>query len=252
MISIKRPSNVYILENLVNGKLYVGKANDLKDRMRRHIDCVEVHSSYPLYRAMKKYGIENFQIHLAEEYSSEQEAFQGERDWISYLLSFGKRLYNQTTGGEGIPGHTHSEITKSKIGIGNKGKLISEECKAKISKTLTGRKMTADACKKVSAALKGKKKPTRSQEHCKKISLAKTGLSLSENHKSKISVSMKLSPRVGHLHTEETKQLYSLQRKGKKMKDDTKSNISASLKGKPWSEARRLAYELSKLEDAAE
>ena len=53
----------------------------------------------PLYKAMKKYGIENFSVETLEETEEPEER---EKYWIEYFGSF-KNGYNATIGGDGKP-----------------------------------------------------------------------------------------------------------------------------------------------------
>lgn len=91
---------IYLITNNVNGKVYVGKTEDsLKKRFQEH--CAdskkERNKNRPLYRAMNKYGCENFTISLLEE-TDQPEA--REEFWIEQKQSY-HRGYNATRGGDG-------------------------------------------------------------------------------------------------------------------------------------------------------
>jgi group I intron endonuclease len=91
---------IYKIENIINHKIYIGQTNfSLEKRFKEH--CKDAYArdkeQRPLYAAMRKYGIENFQIFLVEETSSPQER---EIFWIEQYRSF-KNGYNATQGGEG-------------------------------------------------------------------------------------------------------------------------------------------------------
>lgn len=91
---------IYQIQNDVNGKLYVGKTErSIQERFQEHCrDAFREHyESRPLYRAMKKYGIEHFHISLIEETDSPEER---EKYWIETLGTF-KNGYNATRGGDG-------------------------------------------------------------------------------------------------------------------------------------------------------
>lgn len=91
---------VYKIINNVNNKIYVGKTyNTIERRFQEHNnERFRLESqSRPLYRAMNKYGIENFSISLLEETQNPEEQ---ERYWIEKLQSF-KYGYNATLGGDG-------------------------------------------------------------------------------------------------------------------------------------------------------
>lgn len=83
---------------------YVGKANDPTKRFEEHIVSVNTLSRSYLANALRKYGIENFKLHIVEWFEgddAEQRAFVGERDWIAYLREAGVHLYNNSPGGYG-------------------------------------------------------------------------------------------------------------------------------------------------------
>lgn len=93
---------VYKITNLINQKSYIGKTiYSIEKRWKEHcrdykkLECRE----RPLYRAMNKYGLENFSIKLIEEVDiknlSEREIY-----WIEYYHTFSNG-YNATLGGDG-------------------------------------------------------------------------------------------------------------------------------------------------------
>ena len=95
---------IYKIINDVNNKIYIGKTNfSIERRWQEH--CNEYPKSRvdarPLYRAIRKYGIEHFHIEQVEECSIE-EVNDREKYWIEYYGSF-KYGYNATIGGDGKP-----------------------------------------------------------------------------------------------------------------------------------------------------
>ena len=94
----KKKSNKIV--NNINQKIYIGKTEfSLEKRFKEHCrDALkESNRDRPLYRAMRKYGIENFRIELIEETSNPEER---EIYWIEQYGSF-KNGYNATLGGDG-------------------------------------------------------------------------------------------------------------------------------------------------------
>ena len=90
-------SNIYVITNKLNGKQYVGQTHfSIDERFKRHIADSKKHDR-PLYRAFKKYGIENFVISLLEETN---EPNKREIYWIQKLNTYSDG-YNATIGGEG-------------------------------------------------------------------------------------------------------------------------------------------------------
>lgn len=61
---------IYKIENLINGKVYIGQSKDILKRWRIHRCCRSERSHYPLYRAFAKYGLENFSFEILEECDS--------------------------------------------------------------------------------------------------------------------------------------------------------------------------------------
>lgn len=91
---------IYQITNDINGKIYIGKTmRSIQERFREHCRDYTKRNmeNRPLYRAMQKYGIENFHIELLEETDNPEER---ECFWIEEKGSF-KYGYNATVGGDG-------------------------------------------------------------------------------------------------------------------------------------------------------
>lgn len=91
---------VYKITNCINQKVYIGQTSfSVEKRWKEHIKDISKHLDRPLYRALAKYGIENFTVEMIEEtdFPNEREEY-----WIQYYQSF-HNGYNATTGGEGRP-----------------------------------------------------------------------------------------------------------------------------------------------------
>ena len=89
---------IYLIENKINGKKYIGKTYRSVDlRWKEHLRYYEKYPERPLYRAIKKYGEANFEVRELEftENPEEREIF-----WIEYYNSF-QNGYNATGGGDG-------------------------------------------------------------------------------------------------------------------------------------------------------
>ena len=95
---------IYKIINTVNDKVYVGKTmGTIETRWKEHCadyqrDC---HANRAIYRAMKKYGIDQFSAVEIEE-CSDKELADREIYWVEKLQSFQKG-YNLTLGGDGRP-----------------------------------------------------------------------------------------------------------------------------------------------------
>lgn len=106
---------IYKIENLINHHVYIGQSINIKERWQEHYrngiadesaSCKQWYN-YPLYRAIRKYGIENFSFTVLEETTPEELNIK-ERYWINYYDSYNNG-YNATTGGDG-----YSQITEQK------------------------------------------------------------------------------------------------------------------------------------------
>lgn len=77
---------IYKIENLKNGKVYVGQAVDIKRRWSRHRMELKkgIHSNKYLQRAYDKYGVDAFRYSVIEECPKEK---LNERE-IFYIQKF--------------------------------------------------------------------------------------------------------------------------------------------------------------------
>lgn len=90
---------IYKITNVLNGKSYIGQSINIPLRWSRHKNFPLEKSNYPLYKAFKKYGIENFAFDILEECSVEN-LNDREIFWIKTFNSYYEG-YNQTLGGQG-------------------------------------------------------------------------------------------------------------------------------------------------------
>ena len=207
---------VYMIKCLINGKVYIGKSNDVKRRWREHKSRLKRnnHENEKLQYDWNEYGEDNFEFKLIENYDNEEFGIELEKKYIneykSYDLNFG---YNMTLGKGENGGEILTEETKKKL----KGRELSEEHKKKISesnignKNALGYKHTEEAKKKISESHKGKQ-PT--EETRKKMSEAQKGKVASEETRKKISMGNK-GKNSGKIRTEEHKKKIGESRKGK-------------------------------------
>lgn len=98
---------IYKIENLIDHKCYIGQSVNINSRWRAHKQIVQNSNheckDYPLYRAIRKYGLENFNFSVLEECSKE-ELDSKEKYYINYYNSYNNG-YNSTLGGQGSHGH---------------------------------------------------------------------------------------------------------------------------------------------------
>lgn len=86
-------SGIYKITNVINNHSYIGQSVDIKRRWRRHkSDAYK--RDYPLHRAIRKYGIENFIFEILEE-CEVTELDNKEIYWINKI----QPEYNVASGG---------------------------------------------------------------------------------------------------------------------------------------------------------
>lgn len=93
---------IYKITNLVNGKSYIGQSINIQKRFNAHKSIAfnknDPKYSYPLYRAIRKYGIENFSFEVLELCDS-LELNDKEIYYIAKYKAHGKNGYNLDDGG---------------------------------------------------------------------------------------------------------------------------------------------------------
>lgn len=92
---------IYKITNKINGKCYIGQTVDYKRRFSEHKSMgYGNEQNKVLYKAFKKYGIENFSFEVIENKTSDYNV--REKYWIAYYDSFNNG-YNMTEGGDEPP-----------------------------------------------------------------------------------------------------------------------------------------------------
>lgn len=112
---------IYCVENIINNKKYIGLSKDIHRRWLEHkrvsFNKNSKEYNYPLYNAIRKYGIENFNFYILEE-CAEDELKEKEKYWINYYNS-NNIGYNITPGGEfsslSNEKHPCAKLTKSEV-----------------------------------------------------------------------------------------------------------------------------------------
>ena len=103
---------IYKIENLINGKIYIGKSVDIDNRIRNHksesFNPISNAYDTAIHRAIRKYGIYNFSFEVVEEFNRD-DLNKKEQHWIDYYDAF-TQGYNMTLGGEGRPMIDESRI----------------------------------------------------------------------------------------------------------------------------------------------
>lgn len=110
---------IYKITNNINNKSYIGQSVNIQKRFNAHKSAAfnlnnRLYNS-PLYRAIRKYGIENFCFEILEE-CNEEDLNNKEIFYINKYGTYGKNGYNQDNGGNQASHYTKlSDDLVSKI-----------------------------------------------------------------------------------------------------------------------------------------
>lgn len=108
-------AEVYVITNKNNGKQYVGKTvRDTNTRWKEHCRqyAQDNLTHIPLYRAMKKHGVDSFKIDVLYSGVTDKEASELEKKEIKKRKTFTSIGYNATAGGDG---NLYSIVDKKEI-----------------------------------------------------------------------------------------------------------------------------------------
>jgi len=223
-------------------KIYVGQSKNIMERMRQYKTGWSK-GQILLHRSICKYGWENHKFEIVCE-CEENELNDLEIFYIKKFDSFNnKNGLNLTSGGNSPKlsdetkkkigksklnnkywvGRKHSDETKNKLRIINKGKKLSDEHKKKIGAAMSKRKLSDEHKRKIGLGNKGNK---LSDETKKKISVASKRKVFTDDYRKKLSVASK-----GRKHSNETKNKLRIINKGKVVSAESKEKMSISKKG---------------------
>jgi group I intron endonuclease len=130
---------VYLIENLMNSKKYIGQSIEFNKRKTNH-KCDSKISTVPLYNAIRKDGWENFEYTIL---MKDQTINHGYLDyWECYFIELFDTLnrtkgYNNDSGGN--LNRVCSEEKTKKISEATKGKKVSDETRLKMSVSQRGK-----------------------------------------------------------------------------------------------------------------
>ena len=107
---------IYKLENQINHKIYIGMTIRepqirFEEHKRKAFDKNYYGYNYPIYQAIRKYGINNFSFEIIYSTEDEKEIFDKEKYYIQFYDSVNKG-YNISLGGEGNSKYKTEDILK--------------------------------------------------------------------------------------------------------------------------------------------
>ena len=121
----------YKITNLINGKIYIGKAANIKKRWNKHKTAARKRDPKDytyLHKSMNKHGFDNFKIEQLTEHSTEEEALAQETVFIKQFQSRDRDIgYNMTDGGDGACGYKFTDEQRKKMSEAKKGRYTGED-----------------------------------------------------------------------------------------------------------------------------
>lgn len=95
---------IYKITNKINQKSYIGKSKNIEERWKQHLrpSSWQREPTKLLYKAFKKYGINNFNFNVLEIINDDYQnkSNQQEQYWINQFNTY-QNGYNSTKGGDG-------------------------------------------------------------------------------------------------------------------------------------------------------
>jgi len=168
-------TGIYIIKNLIDGKVYIGQSKNVEYRLRIHKAKLRhgAHYNTHLQRAFHKYGEKAFKFGVVCK-CSEDELDERERGWIDWYRSTDRKHgYNHESGGRAQK--TISAETRRAVSEANKRRIVTDETRRKLSE-----------------AGKGRIFGPRSDEWRRKQSEAHKGITYSDETRRKVSEAKKL------------------------------------------------------------
>jgi group I intron endonuclease len=214
---------IYVVENLINNKRYVGQTSNLDKRRELHLKgfsrCPALNS------AVQKYGEKNFDFVIIERCASQDELNAKEAYWIERLKTLAPAGYNLRKGGE-CGGKLLPE-TKDKISRSRKGKYTGSEHHQ------YGTPLTDEVKQMISLANKGRLRGENNPCFGKfGVDHPRYGKQHTEEHKARISQKM-----LGDNNPSFGRKGEQAFRAGKKHSEQSKKKMSEALR-KAWAEGR--------------
>lgn len=243
---------IYEILNTVNGKRYIGSANNFPRRWAEHRRVLRKGTSRQriLQSAWNKYGEAAFVFNRLLICAATKE----------HLLMYEQQCfkafepeYNICKVAGNILGYKHTPEALRKQSAALTGKQFSPERRANISASLVGRKPPPEQVEKTAVQLRGRKLPPRSADWCANISKSRKGVPLTPAQRTAVSkaqrgrthspehVANQAAAVRGQKRTPEQCEANARVRIGKKLPPEHCANMSRARKGVPWSAARRSA-----------
>ena len=201
---ISKPVAIYLIENTINSKIYIGQSVNPKTRFRQHKNHK---GRSKLSNAMRSYGADKFTLNVLYWYDNKEQADIIEKRLIAELNT---RVigYNIAVGGEGTGsgkdspryGVESSSETKAKLSEFRKTAQAAIEHQQRMSAANVGRKHSPETLARMSETRKGRKQSAehiakrltiKTPEHIEKVAAFHRGRKRSDETRAKISAAAK-------------------------------------------------------------
>jgi hypothetical protein len=204
---------VYLIENLTNGKKYIGQTIEFNRRKTKHIYDSK-RKITPLYNAIRKYGLENFEFTILMKDRTINHDYLD--FWECYFIELFDTLnrengYNLVSGGnlnKIFTEEAKKNMSKAQIGLhlGEKnnfyGKKHKEESLEKMREKQSGKILSEETKKKIKESMIGDKNHFYGKKHTVKVKNLISKLSAGKNNSF-----------YGKKHTEERNKQLSIKNK---------------------------------------
>ena len=235
-------SGIYQIRNKVNGKVYIGQAQDIDARWRQHRNELNrgVHHNKYLQNAWEKYGSELFEWSVIEQCSIDQ-LNQREIYWIEKTGAYGEG-YNLTLGGDGTRGYTPDQKWRECHSKLSKERWENPQYRERMAEIFKEIHDSPEFKNKVSEA---KKKTWQNPEYAEGWGAKSIALMSSDESRRKATKKMKERmnrPEVKELYRERKKQDWA----DEKYREKTSKQIAAAWDKKTKEEKTEYSLKMSK------
>jgi group I intron endonuclease len=151
---------IYKITNKINNMGYVGFDSNWPNRRKSHLDAYKnKKKDSPLYKAMRKYGLDNFEFEIL--YQSKDGDYTLNVMENKMIIEHNTFIndgwgYNRTLGGDGSLGHIVTKEVRERLQFAQTGKRYSIASRQKMRESQLGKTRTIAMREKVSNAFSKK------------------------------------------------------------------------------------------------
>ena len=172
---IPKIPGIYKLTNKINNKSYIGKSNNLRERIGIHRNSVRrLKNDCYIKRAIIKYGWEKFDVSIlnTQKTYNNEKLLKTESIFIKKLNTLIPNGYNILESSTGCSGYHHTDVEKQKIRESSLGRKHTEKTKKILSishlgskNPMFGKKVSNEIKRKISESLIGEKNHFYGKHH---------------------------------------------------------------------------------------